>query len=45
MQAVGSEVREVEERLVAAPHTDRTVIVEDVDVPVTEVCLFLQAEC
>ena len=36
---VGTEAREVQRRDVAAPRGDRTVIVEGVDVPASEVTL------
>jgi hypothetical protein len=37
VEIVGKEVREVDERVVQAPRGDRTVIVQDVDVPAGEV--------
>jgi hypothetical protein len=37
VEVVGKEVREVDERVVQAPRGDRTVIVQDVDVPASEV--------
>jgi len=36
-ELVGNEVREVDERIKAAPRGDRTVVVQDVDVPISEV--------
>jgi len=37
VEIVGKETREVDERVVQAPRGDRTVIVQDVDVPASEV--------